>query len=75
VVAAEDLLIHKLIKLRTDRRRILQDAADLRGVIDGQRDNIDWVYLDRWLPAAEAKLLRDIPVIADDELVQRLLHR
>ena len=75
VVAVEDLLIHKMIKLRTDRRRILQDAADLRAVIEAQRESIDWKYLQTWLPADEAKLLADAPTIADDELVQRLLHR
>lgn len=75
VVAAEDLLIHKMIKLRTDRRRILQDAADLRAVLDAQRSTIDWSYLQTWLPAIEAKLLADAPTIADDELVQRLMRR
>lgn len=74
VVAVEDLLIHKLIKLRTDRRRILQDAADVRAVIDARREDIDWSYLRTWLPASEARLLEDVSSIADDELVQRLLH-
>ena len=72
VVSAEDLLIHKLIKLRTDRRRLLQDVADLRAVIDAQ-PNLDWGYLRAWLPEREAALLSTVASTPDDELMRRLL--
>jgi hypothetical protein len=73
VVAPEDLLIHKLIKLRTDRRRLLQDLADIRAVIDARAGDLDWSHLDTWLPRGEAQLLRDVASIGDDELVRRML--
>jgi hypothetical protein len=75
VVTAEDLLIHKMIKLRTDRRRLLQDLADLRAVIATQADRIDWDYLRRWLPAADATFLDAVASSDDEELVRRLLGR
>jgi hypothetical protein len=74
VVTAEDLLIHKLIKLRSDRRRLLQDVADLRAVIDAQ-PGLDWSYLRAWLPEDEATLLATVASTPDDELVRRLLGR
>lgn len=73
VVTAEDLLVHKLIKLRTDRRRILQDVADMRALMDAQRANLDWGYLRRWLPGSEGKLLESLSVLDDDAVLQRLL--
>jgi predicted nucleotidyltransferase len=73
VVTAEDLLIHKLIKLRTDRRRLLQDVADMRAVITEQGDRLDWDYLRRWLPAVEADLLTTVASSTDDELLRRVL--
>lgn len=73
VVSAEDLLIHKLIKLRTDRRRMLQDLADLRAVIQHRYDSLDWSYLQAWLPAHELQLLRSVADTDDEELVRRLL--
>src|SRR5262249_12938779 len=36
VVTPEDLLIHKMIKLRSDRRRLLQDLADMRALASGR---------------------------------------
>lgn len=73
VVTAEDLLIHKLIKLRSDRRRLLQDVADIRAVIEAQRDELDWTYLRNWLPEREAQLLAEVAAIGDEELVRRLI--
>ncbi|MBI2896323.1 MAG: nucleotidyltransferase [Deltaproteobacteria bacterium] len=73
VVTAEDLLIHKLIKLRSDRRRMLQDLADIRSVLDARGDTIDWEYLKSWLPPHEAELLRSVSALDDEALVKRLL--
>ncbi len=75
VVSAEDLLIHKLIKLRSDRRRLLQDLADLRAVVECQSDHLDWGYLRRWLPEEDARLLSEVSSTPDDELVRRILGR
>ena len=73
VVTPEDLLVHKMIKLRTDRRRILQDVADLRAVIATQGGALDWDYLRRWLPRSEAALLASVAGSDDEDLVKRLL--
>lgn len=70
VVTAEDLVIHKMIKLRTDRRRLLQDLADIRAVIDAQGTSIDRAYLRRWLPDDDDSLL-DAISSADDEAIAR----
>jgi hypothetical protein len=75
VVSAEDLLIHKLIKLRTDRRRILQDVADLRAVVQSQADVLDWEYLRRWLGPDESALLESIARLDDEQVLTRLLPR
>ena len=34
-------IIHKMIKLRRDRRRLLQDLADVRAVVDAQGAALD----------------------------------
>lgn len=73
VVTAEDLLIHKLIKLRTDRRRLLQDLADIRSILDARGDAIDWEYLRSWLPSEQSELLRSVTALDDEALVHRLL--
>lgn len=73
VVTAEDLLIHKLIKLRSDRRRLLQDLADVRAVLDARGEAIDWEYLQSWLPPNEVDLLRSVSALDDEALVRRLL--
>lgn len=72
-MTAEDLLIHKLIKLRSDRRRLLQDLADIRSVLDARGDAIDWDYLASWLPPEEIDLLRSVSAVDDEALVRRLL--
>ena len=72
VVTAEDLLIHKLIKLRSDRRRLLQDLADIRAIVDA-RPELDWSYTRRWLLPNEAALLEGVRDSTDEELVQRLV--
>ncbi|MBX3188149.1 MAG: nucleotidyltransferase [Labilithrix sp.] len=75
VVTVEDLLIHKMIKLRSDRRRILQDLADVRAVVDVQRGRLDWSYVEKWVPVDELALLRAISTSSDEDLLQRLLGR
>ncbi len=69
----EDLIIHKLTKLRSDRRRVLQDAADLRALLAARRDQMDWAYLSKWLPAPDAELVREMDSLNDAQLVQRLM--
>jgi hypothetical protein len=73
VVTAEDLLIHKMIKLRTDRRRLLQDLADIRWVLQAQAARIDWNYVQKWLPADESSFLAMASSASDEDLVRRLL--
>jgi hypothetical protein len=73
VVTPEDFLIHKLIKLRTDRRRILQDIADLRTMLSAQRTSLDFAYLDEWLPQADRDLLESIAGLDDEAVVRRIL--
>lgn len=73
VVTAEDLLIHKMIKLRHDRRRMLQDLADIRAVVEARAGHLDWDYLRRWARSDEAALLETVARSTDEELVRRLL--
>ena len=75
VVTPEDLLIHKMIKLRTDRRRLLQDLADIRAVAESQVDRLDWSYVRNWLPAEESAWLEDAARLDEETLVRRLLDR
>jgi hypothetical protein len=75
VVTAEDLLIHKLIKLRNDRRRLLQDLADMRAVLQAQLPSLDWDYLRRWLPADEAETLSVLSTCDDEQLARRILGK
>jgi hypothetical protein len=73
VVTIEDLLIHKMLKLRHDRKRILQDLADMRAIIDLHKDQLDWEYIREWSRAEESTLLEQIASISDEELLNRLL--
>ena len=73
VVTPEDLLIHKALKLRTDRRRILQDVADLRSLLAARGASIDWAYLKQWLRPAEADLLTSLLTLDDEAVLRRLL--
>ncbi len=74
VVSPEDLIIHKLIKLRLDRRRILQDVADLRSLLEAQ-PQMDRSYLARWLPPAEYALVQALSTLDDEAVLSRLLGR
>jgi hypothetical protein len=75
VVTAEDLLIHKMIKLRSDRRRLLQDLADIRAIAEAQAAHLDWSYVRRWLGADEAALVEAATNLDEESLVRRLLDR
>jgi predicted nucleotidyltransferase len=72
VVTAEDLLIHKMIKLRHDRRRMLQDLADVRAVVDARGAELDWEYIRRWARPDESTWLEEVGRSTDEELVRRL---
>ena len=72
VVSAEDLLIHKMIKLRHDRKRLLQDLADVRAVVDARSGELDWDYIRRWALPAEAAWLEEVASSTDEQLVRRL---
>jgi len=73
VVTAEDLLIHKMIKLRHDRRRLLQDVADIRAVVDARGTQLDWEYIRRWARPDESGWLEQVARSTDEELLRRLL--
>jgi hypothetical protein len=73
VVTAEDLLIHKMIKLRNDRRRLLQDLADIRAVIEARGTDVDWDYIRKWARSEESTWLEKVANATDEELVRRLL--
>lgn len=75
VVSPEDLLIHKLIKLESDRRRILQDVADMRALLLSRGATLDRVYLERWLSAPDLDLIEAIGSQDDETLLKRLLGR
>ena len=73
VVTAEDLIVHKFVKLRTDRHRVLQDLADLRALVS--IDGIDRAYIESWLDADERAVLEALASEDDDTLLRRLTRR
>lgn len=75
IVTPEDLIIHKLRKLKDDKRKLLQDAADLKLLATTLGDRLDQPYLAKWLDPADAQLAQQLPVIPDAELVSRLAAR
>jgi hypothetical protein len=70
VVTPEDLFVHKLRKLRSDRRRILQDVADLRALIG--RRNLDWSFIEARALPDEHPLLDALRHATDEELLAHL---
>jgi predicted nucleotidyltransferase len=72
VVTAEDLLIHKMIKLRHDRKRLLQDLADVRAVVDARGDELDWEYIRRWILPLESMWLEEVGRSTDEQLLRGL---
>lgn len=75
VVTPEDLLLHKLVKLRHDRKRLLQDLADIRAVLEAQGGRLDWEYLRRWALREEWAWLKDVHRSTDEQLVRGLPGR
>lgn len=75
VVTREDLVIQKLIKLRSDRHRLLQDLSDLRALLLDDSRPLDRTYVDPWLEKDEIELLHAVATLDDEELVKRLLAR
>ena len=73
VVTAEDLLVHKMIKLRHDRRRLLQDLADIRAVVESRGSELDWNYIREWALTEESSWLEKVGRSTDEELVRRLI--
>ena len=73
VVTKEDLLIHKMVKLRHDRKRMLQDLADVRAIIDVHKDQLDWTYIRQWSRPDESALLEQVANLTDEELLKRLM--
>jgi hypothetical protein len=57
VVTPEALVVHKMKKLRVDRRKILQDLADVVALVRVRGDALDRNYLDGWLTAKERDVL------------------
>lgn len=75
VVTPEDLLLHKMIKLRHDRKRLLQDLADIRAVLETQGARLDWEYLRRWALPEEWGWLKGVQCSTDEQLVRHLPKR
>jgi len=71
VVTAEDLVLHKLKKLRSDRRRIYQDVADLRALFQ-RRPDLDWNYVETRAEGADRELLDAIRALKDEDILGRL---
>ncbi len=74
VVTAEDLLVHKMKKLRFDRKRMIQDLADIRAVIDANQSALDWGYIRNWTPAEESSWLEMVAHATDEALIVGLLR-
>lgn len=74
VVTPEDLLIHKMKKLRVDRRKVLQDLADVVALVRVRGDGLDRNYLDGWLTAKEREVI-DAAARGDQEAMLKLLDQ
>ena len=70
VVRPEDLVLHKLLKLQDDKRRLPQDAADLSQLL--ALGDLDWPYLETWLPKLGVDFLRKEAPLEFGALVARL---
>ena len=72
IVSVEDLLIHKMIKLRSDKRDVAQDASDIRKLVEVHRATIDFQYIKEWAQPAEAGLVGKADSMKQSELVAAL---
>lgn len=70
VVRPEDLILHKLLKLQDDKRRLAQDAADLTALL--ALDALDWGHLERWLPSVRGDFLHRGEPLPLDVLIRHL---
>lgn len=75
VVTPEDLVLHKLHKLKDDKRKLLQDAADLRAIAEARGDALDVGWLRRWLGPVDADHACRLSSLSDAELVAWLSQR
>ena len=71
VVTPEDFVIQKLRKLKSDRRRVLQDAADLRALME-RRPDLDWPYVRDRIDAEDLALLDAFRGLSDEAILDRL---
>lgn len=74
VVCVEDLILHKLRKLHSDRRRVLRDAADLRALFE-RHPQLDLAWIERRSDPADRDLLAAIRDASDEELLTRLVRK
>ena len=74
VVSAEDLVVHKFVKLRSDLRRAIQDLADLRSLLR-DRPTLDRAYVTTWLRDDEKALFDSLTTEDDESLLRRLLGK
>jgi hypothetical protein len=71
VVTPEDLLLHKLIELKSDRRRILQDLADIRALAEAY-PALDRQYLAQWGGDEVLRLLDGLAALDEKGLLEFL---
>ncbi len=74
VVTVEDLVIHKAMKLRYDRRRLIQDLADIRALVEAGESRIDWDYVAKWVLPDEFGWLKAVASSSEEDLVRRFLN-
>jgi hypothetical protein len=70
VVTPEDLIVHKLIKLRDDKSKLLLDASDLRELLGLPSMNLD--YVRQWARPAEYQVVAEAKTLSPSAFVQRL---
>ncbi len=75
VVTPEDLILHKLRKLKDDKRKLLQDAADLKALAEARADALDSAWLSKWLTGDDAEKAARLRTLTDAELVAWLSQR
>ena len=67
VCRAEDLIVYKLVSLRT------QDHADVEGIVRRQGDQLDDTYVEKWLRLFE-QALDDSTLLAQYRELRRRIH-
>ncbi len=64
-----------MIKLRSDRRRLLQDLSDIRSVVEAQGTALEWGHVRAWLPKDEADVFESVATVDDETLARAFLSR